>query len=650
MYRYDTASLACLVAVLVACALQPQNVDGADESAEERQEAMIAILESPDAEGAEKAITCKHLARFGDGRAVPALASLLGDEQLAAWARIALEAIPDPAAGAALRDAVPQLEGLRLVGVINSIGMRADAEAVELLAPLLADEDTEVAVSAAVALGRIGSAAAAGVLAEFLNGPDLADAPRAVRSAVAQGGILCAEQAEDAADALRLFNAVRAADVPAQRKLEATRGAILAQQADGVPELVELLKSEDREEFAMGLWVARELPGPEVTDALVAELEPMTPQRQELLILALVDRADPPPVSLLVQVASSGPASVRITAIRAMRQEGDASCVPVLLAAAAEDDALLATAAAETLEALPGESVDADLVERLAAAEGALRLSLIELVGRRVITDAVPELLEAADDSDAEVRAAAYQALGETLDFARLPWLIDRTIDARRAEEREMIGEALQAAAGRMPDRTACANALAQAMDRADTPAKVTLLEALGAVGGDRALEAIVEASTSPDVVVQDAASRQLGDWMTPDAAPALLQMAHDAAEDRLRIRTLRGYLRIARQFVVPDDTRLEMYHAAMDAALRDEERRLALDVLIRIPSAETLAEATKHLSNLALRDAAAEAAVTIAEKISTEQPRAVAQAMQQVLDSGVGDPVRARAQELRQD
>ncbi len=647
MNRYFFGNTACLMAVLVASVLPPLGLAGAEQSAAERQAAMIAVLESPDAPGAEKAITCKHLARFGDGQAVPALAALLGDEQLAAWARIALEAIPDPAADAALRDAVAQLEGLRLVGVINSIGMRGDAQAVDLLAPLLADEDTEVAVSAAVALGRIGNPAAAEVLAEFLGSAALADAPRAVRSAVAQGCILCAEQTEDADAALRLFNAVRGADVPAQRVLEATRGAILAQQTDGVPELLTLLNSEDRQEYALGLWVARELPGSDVTDALVAELEQLSPQRQELLILALVDRADPPPISLLVQVASSGPTSVRITAIRAMRQDGDASCVPVLLAAAAEDDALLATTAAETLEALPGESVDAELVERLAAAEGALRLSLIDLVGRRTITDAVPQLLAAADDADAEVRAAAYQALGDTLDFARLPWLIERTIAARTAEERDMLGEALQAAAGRMPDRDACAQTLAQAMEQAGTPAKIKLLEALGAIGGDRALEAIVEASTSPDVAVQGAAAQQLGDWMTPDAAPALLQMARDAAEDRLKIRALRGYLRIARQFVVPDATRLEMHHAAMDAALRDEERRLALDVLIRIPSAQTLAEATKHLNNPALREAAASAAVTIAEKIAPEQPQAVTRAMQQVLNAGVDAPLRARAQEL---
>jgi predicted nicotinamide N-methyase len=90
------------------------------------------------------------------------------------------------------------------------------------------------------------------------------------------------------------------------------------------------------------------------------------------------------------------------------------------------------------------------------------------------------------------------------------------------------------------------------------------------------------------------------------------------------------------------------MYHTAMAAALRDEERQLSLDVLIRIPSSQTLAEATKRLGEPPLRDAAANAAVAIAAKLVASDPKAVADAMQKVLDSGVGDPAKAKAQEIR--
>src|SRR5690606_4254703 len=112
----------------------------------------------------------KKLAIHGSSAAVPELAKLLPNPQLSSWARIALEAIPGPEADEALRNAAESLDGLLLVGTINSIGVRRDAKAVELLAGKLKDQDEEVASAAAVALGKIGNAPAVqslrGALAE----------------------------------------------------------------------------------------------------------------------------------------------------------------------------------------------------------------------------------------------------------------------------------------------------------------------------------------------------------------------------------------------------------------------------------------------------------------------------------------------------
>ena len=53
-----------------------------------------------DAPPQDKAIPCKQLAIYGSKEAVPALAALLSNPELASLARIALEAIPEPAASA----------------------------------------------------------------------------------------------------------------------------------------------------------------------------------------------------------------------------------------------------------------------------------------------------------------------------------------------------------------------------------------------------------------------------------------------------------------------------------------------------------------------------------------------------------------------
>ena len=93
----------------------------------------------------------------------------------------------------------------------------------------------------------------------------LAIEPKAVRSAVAEGCILCAERYlahGNGAEAVKLYDEVRAADLPQTRILEATRGAILARGAEGVPLLVKELQSADKQHFALGLSVARETSRP----------------------------------------------------------------------------------------------------------------------------------------------------------------------------------------------------------------------------------------------------------------------------------------------------------------------------------------------------------------------------------------------------
>src|SRR5688572_25658436 len=123
-------SKSILLGAFIALAFSPIE---AAESAADKQRKLIAILQS-DAPPAEKAIPCKQLAIYGNKDAVPALAPLLADKDLASWARIALEAIPGPEADEALRLALPRLQGNLLIGAINSIGVRRDAKAIDALA------------------------------------------------------------------------------------------------------------------------------------------------------------------------------------------------------------------------------------------------------------------------------------------------------------------------------------------------------------------------------------------------------------------------------------------------------------------------------------------------------------------------------------
>ena len=106
----------------------------------------------------------------------------------------------------------------------------------------------------------------------------------------------------------------------------------------------------------------------------------------------------------------------------------------------------------------------------------------------------------------------------------------------------------------------------------------------------------MVAGAKSSDPAIKDAATRVLGEWVNTDAAPALLEIAKNDPDTKYQIRALRGYIRIARQLEIPwweqsnaGETKLAMFHTAMEVAKRNEEKRLALDILTRIPSPTTL-------------------------------------------------------------
>jgi HEAT repeat protein len=115
---------------------------------------LIAVLQS-NASFFEKARACQQLSEVGNRDAVPALAALLSDAHLSAYARSGLEGIPDPSAVAALREAAAKLKPPLLTGVVNSLGVLRDQQSVELLGKLAADADSGVAGEALLALGNI---------------------------------------------------------------------------------------------------------------------------------------------------------------------------------------------------------------------------------------------------------------------------------------------------------------------------------------------------------------------------------------------------------------------------------------------------------------------------------------------------------------
>jgi HEAT repeat protein len=647
----STALVSCLAGLSLYLAAGPTRAAAADDHscspAQVRE--LITLLQSK-AAPADKALACKKLAIYGDKEVVPALAPLLTDPELASWARIALEAIPGPGADAALRGALDKTKGRLLVGDIDSIGVRRDPKAVGALIQKLKSSEPDVASAAAVALGRIGGTKAAKALSQALE-----TVPEAVRDAVAQGCVLCAEQLiaqGKRPEAVKLYDTVRVANVPWNRQVEAIRGAILARQEAGLPLLLTQLRWPDKAMFGIGLSTARELPGREVTEALAAELRQCSPDRQAYLLLAIGDRTDAAVMPTILQAATSGSQKLRLAAVGILDRMGNVSTLPVLLTVAADPDADLAQAALGALARLPGNEVDTDLASRLSAATGKSRQVLIVLIGQRHIERALPAVVSSASDSDAGVRAAAVQTMGILGTEAQAADLVKLLQGTKDAKERSNIEMALLAISARTGAKSA-PHLVPLARDD-DSALRIIALHVLAADGGPDALAVIQTAVQDKEEAVQDEAVRALSTWPNnwPEdnaVAEPLLTLAKSAAKSTHQVLALRGYLQYLQgNKQLKADDKLAKLNDVRELVKRPEEKRLFIAAIGTAPNGKALDMLVAYVPEADFAEDACSAIVKLAEASASEVPKEQQhKALQLVVDKSDSDATRKQARKL---
>lgn len=622
------ASLALLVASAPA-------LDSIYNKAEEAQ--LIATLQSASAPHADKVLACKKLAVVGSKQSIAALAALLPDEKLSHMARYGLEPMPDPEAGQALRDALGKVKGKLLVGVINSIGARRDDKATDALAGILGDADAAISGAAAGALGRIGDAAAAKILAKAIAGVS-ADK----RQAFGDACIRCIEELTASGDrdaAASLAQATRNADMPAHIRLAATRGAILAKGDEGVALLIETLKASDWQTFALGLKVARELKGEQVAKSLVGALPSLPADRQPAFLVALADRGDKAAVPAITAAAKEGAPPIRLAAIEALGRIGDASAVPVLISAAVGEQADLAAAAKTALITMKGPGSQEAIIAALGQDNAAAKKIAAQVLGDRHATAAAPHIKKFLGDASDELRAAAIEALGKCAAPADLPALTGILIQPKQPRDASLADAALRAACARLPEKDAVATQILAALPKAQGPSKSALLRLLSATGGEKALDAIRANLKDPDAQVQDSALRALSEWSDPDAAPALLELAKTLPDEKQRVLALRGYIRLTESNSLTDEQKVAMCKEAMAAANRDEERKLVLGALNSIGTAEAMHQIVPLLDSPTLKEEAGAAIVAITDKLAKvwwrkNDPKPLLDALEKVVNT----------------
>lgn len=417
--------------------------------AAQEEAAQLAVLKDAQATLEQKQIACRSLARIGTAEAVPVLASLLGNAELSHMARMALEPIPLPAVDAVLREALGTVKGSPLLGVIGSLGMRGDAQAVPALAALLANPDAEVAGASARALGRIGTPEAA----QAMQGNLGSASPRQLQ-VLCEGLFRCAEALSkkgQAAPAGQIYERLAALEqAPHQIRTAALRGTVLNRGAEGLPLVMKALRDPDFAVFASALRIARDLKDDKLTGALAAELANLPAERQVLIIDFLGKRGDAACAPALLTLADSGEPAVRIAAVTALTRLAQPAVMPILAKQVLAPDKDLAATARACLASFSGRAADEALLSILASSDPAARCAGAGLIAQRSLAVAIPALLKmAGSDPDETARVAALKELRDLAGKGELDALLTILLDSKSAPVTQATTHAIVALCAR---------------------------------------------------------------------------------------------------------------------------------------------------------------------------------------------------------
>jgi HEAT repeat protein len=556
----------------------------------------LGTLLAKDATLTGKDFVCRQLYRLGMEGSVEDVAPLLGDETTVDMARYVLERMDYPAVDDALLAALAKAtQSTVQVGIINSLGARGTAMAVESLAELAGDERAGVAEAAVMALGRIGGAKGASTLAKAFEDEETSTA---LKSMVLDAYLMCADGfAAEGADgfALEIYERVYEAEVSKHVRIAAFKGLVSTRGDEAALQLAEVLMSDDVEMQAIAAGLAKDIPGATATSVLAGKLGDMPVSAQALLIPALAQRGDDAALPVVLDAVASDDESLRVAALKALAKLGDGTTVVLLADTAALAEGTEQAAARSSLDRLRGMEIDAAMLEYLEKAEPKVQAELLRSFAARLAKVAIPALLETAKSEDVGVRIASYDALatlaGEEEFEALVELLVDAEDDTRDAAEAAALSVCLS-----IEDPSLRAEPLLASLSRTSgkPEPRISLLRLLGQTEDADALDALLGAMKSRQEEIQSVAIRAVAEWPNGTPMDDLFDVAAKSDNPTHRVLALRGYIRMIdmlEEATLPE--MLKCYKLAGALAEGADEKRAVLAGLGKVghPSAVAVIE-----------------------------------------------------------
>jgi type 1 glutamine amidotransferase/HEAT repeat protein len=626
-YEYDSSRLSLThLSDLIREALR------SPEQLKEIEGHLLKFLQSQ-ATLAAKEYVCRELRIIGSENAVPVLGTLLIDAETSEMALYALEPMPYASIDIVLIEALPKTTGRSKIGIINALANRRCKQSVSGLNPLVSDSDQQVASAAIFALGEIGGHEAAIILGKMIK-----DKNNPLRLKILEAYLRCAAcfLAEGKIkDAQASYQRLYRLNEPDLIRIEAFRGLIAADHENAEKMVVVVLASKDSLLLNPALAKARELPGEEITKALVMALPGFDALGQIQTLSVLADRGDLTALPAVINGTQHDQESVRIAALNALGKLGDASVVMLLAEKAASTEGAEKKAARENLYRMKGARIDHEILTRLHQGAANIQVELIRSMGMRNVSDASEILLKTAIDADVKVRMESYKSLAILADPEDLDALLDLLMQVETENERNEVVKTIVTVAKKITDEHNQSDVIITRFSLSeDVTNKCSLLLVLGGIGNESSLQVFKQALTDKNEDLIYCALRALASWPYPNPVlmDELYEIVRTSDNTVNKTMALRAYIRLiglGSDFSVQET--IKIYRSAMHLASESNEKKMILSGLGKVPCYDALEMAASCLDEKSLSAEAESAIIAIAPETLGSYPQETRRILEKV-------------------
>lgn len=532
--------------------------------------------------------------------------AMLADPAEFELARLALERVPGAAVDTVFLNALPNATGTARLAIVQSLGNRRVAAAVSPLTSLLRDDNPDLDLAAAKALGQIGTAEALAALSA---------APGSAEPSLIEARLTAADRLGGARAASTYSEISDAAGAPPHLRAAALRSLLALEPSAAPARVTRALAGDDAVLKAAVIEAIADLPAHELVPALTGALDSFDAPTQVAVIAALARKGDARAVPALASTTRHSDPDVRDAAIAALGHlEGNpdiARLLAEIIATAGSDAARIAR---PSLARLNGPGV-ADTILTAARTAGAPQRTIyIEQLASRYMIDAIPALLQMRTDSDAAVRGAALSALGEIAPASQQIALLAWTLAATAPDEQARALRALASVSLRNPNVDDRARPIINAVADADAALALRLLPVLPRLGGAASADAVGALALRDHPALANAALSTLSRWSDHTALPPLLNVAEKAASETARAAAVQSAIRFLERYRALSPADLSSTLGRLLEVARDESARQRLVYLLGRGSDDAaLALATKLQADPLLATEAAAARSVIA-------------------------------------